>query len=138
MDTHTSRRTAAQRLFQHWLGGRRHPAECHQHNGQTFTFEKPLHYWPVNEGQWYFALNLIEELDAPGEWWFDRTTQTLFVFPPKEVPPSVAMGALDIALEDEDEHKREDVDAPVIPLDLHTVSPPVLTLSLSSPPPWWT
>lgn len=51
---------------------------------RTFTFEKPLHYWPVTSGQWYFALNLIEELDAPGEWWFDRNQSKLFLYPPAQ------------------------------------------------------
>ena len=33
----------------------------------------------------YFAVNLLEELDAPGEWFLDRKTRTLFLIPPTEL-----------------------------------------------------
>ena len=48
---------------------------------------------PVLEGGWQnnrpaplhpkyrFVENIFEELDAPGEWFYDKTTQTLFVYP---------------------------------------------------------
>jgi len=34
-------------------------------------------------GDRYFAQNLLEELDAPGEWYLDKRTGTLFFWPPE-------------------------------------------------------
>ncbi|MDR3109837.1 MAG: right-handed parallel beta-helix repeat-containing protein [Planctomycetaceae bacterium] len=36
----------------------------------------------------YFALNLFEELDAPGEWYLDRKANRLFFYPPKDLTGS--------------------------------------------------
>jgi parallel beta-helix repeat protein len=33
----------------------------------------------------YYVCNLFEELDSPGEWYFDQATQTLFFWPPEPV-----------------------------------------------------
>jgi hypothetical protein len=52
---------------------------------RTFTMAEPLHYWPPVEGQWYYAFNLIEELDAPGEWWFDPNASKVFLIPPQNL-----------------------------------------------------
>ena len=30
----------------------------------------------------YYAYNLLEELDQPGEWYLDRSTGTLYLYPP--------------------------------------------------------
>lgn len=30
----------------------------------------------------FFVLNLVEELDTPGEWWLDRSTGRLYLYPP--------------------------------------------------------
>jgi hypothetical protein len=38
--------------------------------------------WGLKERRFY-AFNLIEELDAPGEWWFDRKRKLLYLVPPK-------------------------------------------------------
>jgi len=32
----------------------------------------------------FFAFNLLEELDAPGEWYIDRETKTLYLMPPAD------------------------------------------------------
>ena len=31
----------------------------------------------------YYVRNLLEELDAPGEWWLDKDTSTLYFWPPR-------------------------------------------------------
>jgi hypothetical protein len=38
--------------------------------------------YPIRPGDRYYVQNLLEELDAPGEWYLDRRTQTLYFWPP--------------------------------------------------------
>lgn len=49
------------------------------------------HYYGIGGNTWsdfserrYFALNLLEELDAPGEWYLDRKANSLYFYPPKK------------------------------------------------------
>jgi hypothetical protein len=44
----------------------------------------------VPEQRWR-ALNLIEELDSPGEWWLDRKTGVLYFWPPSPVEEGEAI-----------------------------------------------
>ncbi len=37
------------------------------------------------KGQRFYVLNLLEELDAPGEWYLDRKTGILYFYPPEPV-----------------------------------------------------
>jgi hypothetical protein len=39
----------------------------------------------IKSGQRYFAFNLIEELDKPGEWYFDRTNGKIYIYPPESI-----------------------------------------------------
>jgi Right handed beta helix region len=48
---------------------------------RQITFAAPHHYG-LKEGMRYYALNLLEELDQPGEWYLDRTTGHLYFWPP--------------------------------------------------------
>ncbi len=41
--------------------------------------------YPIRPGDRYYVRNLMEELDAPGEWYLDRETWTLYFWPPKTV-----------------------------------------------------
>ncbi len=34
----------------------------------------------------FYVFNLLEELDAPGEWWLDRAKKRLYLYPPKGAP----------------------------------------------------
>ncbi|NLY01297.1 MAG: right-handed parallel beta-helix repeat-containing protein [Rhodopirellula sp.] len=36
----------------------------------------------VRAGQWFYAQNVLSELDSPGEWYLDRDTATLYFWPP--------------------------------------------------------
>ncbi len=38
--------------------------------------------YSIKQGQRFFAYNLIEELDAPGEWYIDRASGVLYLYPP--------------------------------------------------------
>jgi len=64
---------------------------------KTFTMEGIHTYGIGKPGKWaqakvrYFAYNLLEELDAPGEWYVDRPTRTLYFYP-------TAAGLADVSL----------------------------------------
>ena len=53
---------------------------------KTITLAAP-HNYGIMGGTWgaasrrFFALNALEELDAPGEWWLDRARKQLYLFP---------------------------------------------------------
>ena len=40
----------------------------------------------IRRGQWFYALNLLEEIDRPGEWYLDRGKGLLYVLPPEGFP----------------------------------------------------
>lgn len=43
------------------------------------------HAFGLRAGQRFYALNLLEELDAPGEWYLDRATGHLYLWPPTDL-----------------------------------------------------
>ena len=49
------------------------------------TSEKPSN-WGVqyDRGNNYYFLNVFEEIDVPGEWWIDKKTGLLYIYPPKQ------------------------------------------------------
>ena len=50
---------------------------------RVIEFAEPYYYGLDTAGaKRYFALNLLEELDAPGEWYLDRKTGVLYFWPP--------------------------------------------------------
>ncbi|MBR3991202.1 MAG: right-handed parallel beta-helix repeat-containing protein [Clostridia bacterium] len=46
---------------------------------------RPFDSSPIRKGEnnTYFFLNVFEELDAPGEWYLDRSDGTLYLYPPE-------------------------------------------------------
>ncbi len=48
----------------------------------VITLKPPYHHYGYLEGQRYFALNLLAELDSPGEWYLDRSSGILYFWPP--------------------------------------------------------
>ncbi len=44
---------------------------------------EPHHGYGYAKGQRFYFLNILEELDAPGEWYLDRTTGILYIWPPE-------------------------------------------------------
>ena len=52
----------------------------------TFVFDQAncsaLRYWPPQTGAPYYVVDLLQEMDAPGEFWLDRASGELFIFPP--------------------------------------------------------
>lgn len=49
---------------------------------KIFHLKPPHHRYGYRKGQRYYALNLLSELDAPGEWHLDRETRILHFQPP--------------------------------------------------------
>ena len=44
--------------------------------------EPPYHGYGYRKGKWYYAFNLLSELDEPGEWYVDREAGILYFWPP--------------------------------------------------------
>ena len=51
----------------------------------TIELEKPYHSYGYRPGQRFYALNLLCELDRPGEWYLDRRTGLLYFWPPEDI-----------------------------------------------------
>ncbi|MBM3473706.1 MAG: hypothetical protein FJX75_10600 [Armatimonadetes bacterium] len=62
------------------------PVKSADRETKTITLGSNVSYNLV-VGDRYFVQNLFEELDAPGEWYLDRATSTLYFWPPAEVRP---------------------------------------------------
>lgn len=43
---------------------------------------EPQHHFGFRKGMYYYAYNLLPELDRPGEWYLDREVGTLYLWPP--------------------------------------------------------
>ncbi len=61
-----------------------------------FTLKPPQHGYGYRKGQWFYGLNLLSELDAPGEWYLDREKSTLYFLPPSDI----AKGKVEITILD--------------------------------------
>ena len=49
---------------------------------RVISLVRPYHNYGYRKGQWYYALNLLPELDTPGEWYLDRPSRMLYFWPP--------------------------------------------------------
>lgn len=53
---------------------------------RQMTLAKPAdHPFGYRKGQWFYAYNLLCELDKPGEWYLDRESGILYFWPPSPV-----------------------------------------------------
>jgi len=43
---------------------------------------RPGRSYDLRKGQWFYAENVLAELDSPGEWYLDRDTSILYLWPP--------------------------------------------------------
>lgn len=48
------------------------------------TLEPPFHIYGYSKGQSFYALNLLSEIDEPGEWYLDRASGILYLYPPSD------------------------------------------------------
>jgi hypothetical protein len=49
---------------------------------RVITVAPPFHHYGYRVGQWFYALNILAELDRPGEWYLDREKGILYFWPP--------------------------------------------------------
>lgn len=63
---------------------------------RTVYLKEPYHGYGYRDGLMYFGLNLFCEIDAPGEWYLDRTEGRLYWFPPAGVEPNQATVTLSV------------------------------------------
>ncbi|MCU0642745.1 MAG: right-handed parallel beta-helix repeat-containing protein, partial [bacterium] len=52
------------------------------------TIAEPHHHYGYTKNQRYYFLNILEELDQPGEWVLDRNSGLLYFYPPAAIPAS--------------------------------------------------
>jgi hypothetical protein len=57
-------------------------------DAREITLTKPWHRYGYRTGQRFYALNLLAEIDQPGEWYVDRATQRLYFYPPSDPGPA--------------------------------------------------
>jgi hypothetical protein len=54
---------------------------------RTYTLAADASYG-IRSGDRYFVQNVVEELDAPGEWYLDKAAGTLYFWPPDDADPA--------------------------------------------------
>ncbi len=72
--------------FWDWSDERQAVAEINTEQA-WMRLAEPYHNYGYRKGQWYYAYNLLAELDAPGEWYVDRDAGILYFWPPAPVAP---------------------------------------------------
>jgi len=55
------------------------------------TLEPPDSSFGYRKGQWFYAYNILSELDEPGEWYLDRDRGILYFWPPSPIARGQAM-----------------------------------------------
>ena len=60
----------------------RQPVESIDPDARVIAVKPPYHGYGYRKGQWYYGVNLLAELDSPGEWYLDRQTGILYFWPP--------------------------------------------------------
>ena len=63
----------------------RHPVESIDPQRRVIAVKPPYHGYGYRKGQWFYGLNLLCEIDSPGEWYLDRETGILYFWPPAPV-----------------------------------------------------
>ncbi|MFA6470691.1 MAG: right-handed parallel beta-helix repeat-containing protein [Candidatus Latescibacterota bacterium] len=83
-DPHPARWAAEKGIWLHgfWVydwADQRIPLGSIDPAARTLSFGKTC---TVRTGQWFYAENVLPELDSPGEWYLDRDTSILYFWPP--------------------------------------------------------
>jgi len=67
--------------FWDWAEGAQ-PVQSIAAAAKLITLGGKPHPYGYRKGQWFYAFNLLCELDQPGEWYIDRERRQLFLWPP--------------------------------------------------------
>jgi hypothetical protein len=76
------------RVHGYWFfdwADQRHRIESIDTEKRILAVAPPYHTYGYRNGQWFYAYNLLSELDAPGEWYLDRESGTLYFWPPAPI-----------------------------------------------------
>lgn len=65
----------------------RHSIASIDPDAKQIEVEAPYHGYGYRDGQWYYAYNLLSEIDQPGEWYLDRADGILYFWPPAPPQP---------------------------------------------------
>lgn len=60
----------------------------------TIRLAEPWHDMGYRKGQYFYAYNLLSEIDQPGEWMLDRNSGRLYLLPPTETPGRTVVSML--------------------------------------------
>lgn len=69
----------------------RHQVESIDTEQREISVVPPYHGYGYRKGQWFYGLNILAELDQPGEWYLDRETGILYFWPPEPIEQSQAV-----------------------------------------------
>lgn len=67
--------------FWDWSDQRHRIAKIDPQN-RIIEVAPPYHGYGYRKGQWFYAFNILAEIDEPGEWYLDRETGLLYFYPP--------------------------------------------------------
>ncbi|MDY3929854.1 MAG: right-handed parallel beta-helix repeat-containing protein [Clostridia bacterium] len=66
-------------------------------DGTDIVFaETPVSFGVVQNGM-YYVFNLLQELDSPGEWYVDKDTDILYIYPPEEIDDNTKVNVVSYA-----------------------------------------
>lgn len=69
----------------------RHAVASIDPEGRIISVKPPYHGYGYRKGQWFYGLNLLSELDSPGEWYVDREEGILYFWAPSPVESGTAV-----------------------------------------------
>jgi hypothetical protein len=58
---------------------------------RVIMLKPPYHEYGYRKGQWFYAFNVLAELDRPGEWYLDRSSGMLYFWPPAPLERNTAV-----------------------------------------------
>jgi len=79
--------------FWDWADQRHRIADIDTIN-RIIAVKPPYHSYGYRIGQWFYALNLLSELDRPGEWYLDRETSMIYFWPPTPIESGTSIVSL--------------------------------------------